>query len=289
MRAFDNCIWSSIDRQSPFHQCPLNSPTTTPTPTHIHPSTREIDRLQRHYKGRAFVDSDDEEEEFEVLMIYHDAGLEGDGPHAVVRRKATGAWRCRPPVSVPGYLARKLPLPPPPPPSPSRLRRQQQEQQQLEFTTADLRQGEYTQRWTVTARHAVGGGGGGGGGAGSGRRPQQFVTLVREGGGGGPRICGPREWLDQIWVEKGVVVLCCWAWTPKLSLILTPSPPKTVITPHNAPLEPGTVFVLPLGATLHTVSSLPAGLQTAPAAAAAAASCFPLEEPVAGFVPPELR
>lgn len=47
----------------------------------------------------------------------------------------------------------------------------------------------------------------------------------------------------------------------------------TVITPNKAPLEPGTTFVLPPGASLPTASPLPPSLQagrTSPAAAATA-------------------
>lgn len=137
-------------------------------------------------------------------MVYHDAGLEEDGPHAVVRNKATGAMKCRPPVSVPGYLARKLPLPPPPTPQQQHQRRRSHQQQQGATPVYGLGwKGERqeaparTQRWAVTERHLLPGPSGGGGGG----RVQQYVTVVREDREGGPRICGPREsWsLGMLW------------------------------------------------------------------------------------------
>lgn len=98
------------------------------THTHTDPQTdSEIDRLQRHYRGQTFADSDDECE-YEVLMVYHDAGFVGDELRALVRNTATGAVRCRPPVSVEGYLAWKLPLPPSSSPTSEGLRLQRSEE-----------------------------------------------------------------------------------------------------------------------------------------------------------------
>lgn len=148
------------------------------------------------------MDSDDEGGgEYEVLMVYHDAGLEGDGPHAVVRHKGTGAWRCRPPVSVPGYLARKLPLPPPPPPPPSAAARPGRPTHAMPPPQRAVGSGasalfgpepSRVQRWRVTACHLVAGGDEEGGGGGGGRL-QKYATVLREDRVGGPSVCGPRK------------------------------------------------------------------------------------------------
>lgn len=135
-------------------------------------------------------------------MVYHDAGLEGDGPHAVVRHNGTGAWRCRPPVSVPGYLARKLPLPPPPPPTqppPLSLMLQHQDQHQQQRAVGRGASALFgpepagVQRWRVTACHLVAADDDDEGGVGGGGRLRKYATVVREDRIGGPSVCGPRK------------------------------------------------------------------------------------------------
>lgn len=287
----------------------------TTRPIQNNETHRELDRLQRHYRGKTYTDSDDEGGEYEVLMVYHDAGLEGDGPHAVVRHTRTGAWRCRPPVSVPGYLARKLPLPPPPPPSsaaaqPAGSMRPPPQQQRAvvggapAFGPGPARArhgggggGDDVQRWKVTACHLVGGeetssvGGSG--------RPRKYATVVREDRAGGPRICGPCTLC---------MYVCAWkrkrgAWalhiipSPTIDTIHSPNTyaHDTVITPRGVPLEPGTTFVLPRQTLLPIATPIPASLQagskapsTAPSAAQrgfGAAAAHPASAPLPDSLP----